>query len=115
MLNLSPLSPIITLSTASSNLSHHLNLIYPLFHHNNILNLSLTNKQGIKAVIAESYERIHRSNLVGVGIIPMQYKEGETADTHGLTGKEKYSLKLPEDLKTGQLVTIEVCITSLVL
>ena len=59
-------------------------------------------------MIAESYERIHRSNLVGVGIIPLQYKEGENAISLGLTGKEKYSLELPSDLETGQLVTIEV-------
>jgi len=46
---------------------------------------------GIKAVIAESYERIHRSNLVGLGVLPLQFKEGENASTLGLTGKEVYS------------------------
>lgn len=50
--------------------------------------------QGVKAVIAESYERIHRSNLVGMGILPLQFKEGESADTLGLTGKEKFSINL---------------------
>lgn len=44
--------------------------------------------QGVKAVIAQSYERIHRSNLVGMGILPMQFKAGENADTHGLDGTE---------------------------
>lgn len=44
--------------------------------------------QGVKAVIAESYERIHRSNLVGMGILPMQFKAGENADSYGLTGSE---------------------------
>ncbi len=47
---------------------------------------------GVKAVLAESYERIHRSNLVGMGVLPLQYKEGENADTYGLTGKETFSI-----------------------
>merc|ERR1712139_469019 len=42
--------------------------------------------QGIKAVIAQSYERIHRSNLLGMGILPLQFKDGEGAATYGLTG-----------------------------
>src|SRR5437667_4528792 len=45
---------------------------------------------GIKFVIAESYERIHRSNLVGMGILPLQFKAGETAESLGLTGEEIY-------------------------
>lgn len=48
---------------------------------------------GIKAVLAESYERIHRSNLVGMGVLPLQYKIGETAATYGLTGKEIFTIK----------------------
>lgn len=55
--------------------------------------------QGVKAVIAQSYERIHRSNLVGMGILPMQFKAGESADSHGLTGHEKFSI----DLQGGNL------------
>jgi aconitate hydratase len=47
---------------------------------------------GVKAVIAESFERIHRSNLVGMGVLPLQFKEGENADTLGLTGKENYDI-----------------------
>lgn len=47
---------------------------------------------GIKAVIAESYERIHRSNLVGMGVLPLQYKPGESADTYGLTGRETFTI-----------------------
>ena len=47
---------------------------------------------GIKAVLAESYERIHRSNLVGMGVMPLQYLTGQTADTLGLTGKETISI-----------------------
>lgn len=47
---------------------------------------------GVKAVLAESYERIHRSNLVGMGVLPLQYKIGETAGSLGLTGKESFSI-----------------------
>uniref|UniRef100_T1J0N8 Cytoplasmic aconitate hydratase n=1 Tax=Strigamia maritima TaxID=126957 RepID=T1J0N8_STRMM len=63
---------------------------------------------GIKAVIAESYERIHRSNLVGMGIIPLQYLPEQTASTLGLSGKERFNITLPEDLKPGQKLTVEV-------
>jgi aconitate hydratase A / 2-methylisocitrate dehydratase len=48
--------------------------------------------QGVRAVIAESYERIHRSNLVGMGILPLQYMPGENATTLGLTGRERFSI-----------------------
>jgi aconitate hydratase len=48
--------------------------------------------QGIKAVIAESYERIHRSNLIGMGILPLQFKDGHCADSLGLTGKETFAI-----------------------
>ncbi|HJR38067.1 MAG TPA: aconitate hydratase [Nocardioidaceae bacterium] len=47
---------------------------------------------GVKAVIAESYERIHRSNLIGMGVLPMQYPGGETAESLGLTGEETFSV-----------------------
>ena len=47
---------------------------------------------GVKAVLAESYERIHRSNLIGMGVLPLQYKEGDSADKYGLTGKEVFSI-----------------------
>jgi len=47
---------------------------------------------GVRAVIAESYERIHRSNLVGMGVLPLQYKPGENADSLGLTGEELYEV-----------------------
>ena len=47
---------------------------------------------GVKAVIAESYERIHRSNLVNMGVLPLQFIPGENATTHGLTGREVFSL-----------------------
>ncbi len=52
---------------------------------------------GIRAVIAESYERIHRSNLVGMGVLPLQFRHGETAEGLGLTGEEVYTIEgLPE-------------------
>jgi aconitate hydratase len=52
---------------------------------------------GIKFVVAESYERIHRSNLVGMGILPLQFPEGEDADSLGLDGSEEYSIGDLED------------------
>jgi aconitate hydratase len=55
--------------------------------------------QGVSAVIAQSYERIHRSNLVGMGILPMQFKAGESADSLGLDGSETFNI----DLKGGNL------------
>ena len=57
---------------------------------------------GIRAVIAESYERIHRSNLVGMGILPLQFGAGDNAESLGLTGEEVYSIEgLAEGIKTG--------------
>lgn len=50
--------------------------------------------QGIKAVIAQSYERIHRSNLVGMGILPLQFRQGENADVLELTGKETFDINV---------------------
>jgi aconitate hydratase len=47
---------------------------------------------GVKAVLAESFERIHRSNLIGMGVLPLQFKDGETAQSLGLTGKESYEI-----------------------
>lgn len=64
--------------------------------------------QGIKAVLAESYERIHRSNLVGMGVIPLEYLPGETADTLGLTGRERYTINIPENLKPRMKVQVKV-------
>ena len=55
---------------------------------------------GIKSVLSESYERIHRNNLVGLGVLPLQYKTGETAESFGLTGKETFTLKgIAENIK----------------
>ena len=47
---------------------------------------------GVRAVIAESYERIHRSNLIGMGVLPLQYSQGETAASLGLTGQELFEI-----------------------
>eukprot|EP00243_Klebsormidium_subtile_P003511 TRINITY_DN16928_c0_g1_i1.p1 TRINITY_DN16928_c0_g1~~TRINITY_DN16928_c0_g1_i1.p1 ORF type:complete len:996 (-),score=337.74 TRINITY_DN16928_c0_g1_i1:360-3347(-) len=64
--------------------------------------------QGVKAVIAKSFERIHRSNLVGMGIIPLCFKAGQDAESLGLTGKEKYDVQLPkEDIKPGMDVVVK--------
>lgn len=64
--------------------------------------------QGIKAVICESFERIHRSNLIGMGIVPLQYIDGQSTESLGLTGKEIYNIKIPSDLKPGDLLDVTV-------
>jgi aconitate hydratase len=62
---------------------------------------------GVKAVIAESFERIHRSNLVNMGVLPLQFREGETAASLELTGKERYDIVgLRDSLKPGVDVTV---------
>lgn len=62
---------------------------------------------GVKMVIAESYERIHRSNLVGMGVLPLQFKPGENPATLGLDGTETYAtMNLTDDMQPGQDVTV---------
>ncbi|GAA2871801.1 aconitate hydratase AcnA [Streptosporangium fragile] len=64
---------------------------------------------GVRAVIAESYERIHRSNLIGMGVLPLQFPEGETAGSLGLTGEETFDIVGVEGLNEGgipQTVTV---------
>jgi aconitate hydratase len=64
---------------------------------------------GVRVVIAESFERIHRSNLVGMGILPLQFVEGENAETLGLRGDEVIDvLDLSDSLQPGQTVRIAV-------
>ncbi|WP_420594593.1 aconitate hydratase AcnA [Deinococcus sp.] len=63
---------------------------------------------GVKAVIAESFERIHRSNLVGMGVLPLMYKDGQTADGLGLTGEETFHFHLPATLKPREDVRVTV-------
>ena len=57
---------------------------------------------GVKAVIAESYERIHRSNLIGMGVLPLQFPEGENAESLGLTGEETFSITGVTELNEGR-------------
>ena len=64
------------------------------------------NLLGVKVVLAESFERIHRSNLVMMGILPLQYLEGENAASLGLTGKETFDINLPQNPQVGQLVDV---------
>ncbi|MEE9153131.1 MAG: aconitate hydratase, partial [candidate division NC10 bacterium] len=62
---------------------------------------------GVKAVLAESYERIHRSNLVGMGVLPLQFKEGESAAALGLTGQEVFDVTgLSDHIKPRQEVSV---------
>ncbi len=62
---------------------------------------------GVRAVIAESYERIHRSNLIGMGVLPLQYSEGETAESLGLSGHETFTIEgIAEGLSPRKTVTV---------
>ncbi|QNT77713.1 aconitate hydratase AcnA [Entomobacter blattae] len=63
---------------------------------------------GVKAVIAVSFERIHRSNLVGMGVLPLTFKDGMTAETLGLTGKELFDIDIPEQLKPRQELSVTI-------
>src|SRR5688500_6907741 len=63
---------------------------------------------GAKAVIAQSFERIHRSNLVGMGVLPLQFKEGTTAATLGLDGSETYDLTGLSEITPRQVVTLVI-------
>ena len=61
---------------------------------------------GIKAVIATSFERIHRSNLVGMGVLPLQFRDGESRDELGLDGTETFDIELDDNLKPGQAIRV---------
>jgi len=63
---------------------------------------------GVRAVIVESFERIHRSNLVGMGVLPLQFSGGDTRETLGLTGDDSFTVKGLADLQPGQDVEVEV-------
>ncbi len=68
-----------------------------------------TNLLGVKAVIAESFERIHRSNLIGMGVLALQFVDGQTRQTLGLDGTEKLSIRgLSADIKPRQMLTVDV-------
>jgi aconitate hydratase len=61
---------------------------------------------GVRAVIAESFERIHRSNLVGMGVLPLTFMAGETAESLGLEGTESFTIKISEDVRPRQAITV---------
>ena len=63
---------------------------------------------GVKAVIVESFERIHRSNLVGMGVLPLQFTNGDTRTSLGLTGDDSFSISGIADLKPRQSVEVKV-------
>src|SRR2546421_2643662 len=64
---------------------------------------------GVKAVIAASFERIHRSNLVGMGVLPLQFPDGTTAQSLGLDGSEVFSITgLSDAIKPGEMITLEI-------
>ncbi len=62
---------------------------------------------GVRAVIAESFERIHRSNLIGMGVVPLQFAEGESADSLGLTGHESFDVSGLTDLEPGATLAVK--------
>ncbi|NBB77686.1 MAG: aconitate hydratase, partial [Bacteroidetes bacterium] len=62
---------------------------------------------GVKAVIAASYERIHRSNLVGMGVLPLQFSDGESHESLGLDGSEEYTIHVDDNLKAQQEVKVD--------
>jgi len=61
---------------------------------------------GVRAVIATSFERIHRSNLVGMGVLPLVFTEGEDAESLGLDGTERFDIEIPDDLKPRQQINV---------
>jgi aconitate hydratase len=63
---------------------------------------------GVRAVLAQSYERIHRSNLVGMGILPLELPQGETMESLGLTGRETYTVRGVAGIRPRQRVTVEL-------
>ncbi len=63
---------------------------------------------GVKAVLAQSFETIHRSNLVGMGVLPLQFKPGESAESLGLTGRETFSIHVDDTLQPRQDVKVDV-------
>jgi aconitate hydratase len=63
---------------------------------------------GVRAVIAESFERIHRSNLVGMGVLPLVFETSHNAESLGLTGKETFNILMPDEVKPRQIIPVEV-------
>ncbi len=67
---------------------------------------------GVKAVVAESFERIHRSNLVGMGVLPLQFHEGDSWHKYGITGDEIVDISVPHDMDPNQELTVTITRTS---
>lgn len=65
-----------------------------------------TQQLGVKAVIAESFERIHRSNLIGMGVLPLQFRKGENLEAFDLDGTEVYDIVLDDNLKPAQAIEV---------
>jgi aconitate hydratase len=65
-----------------------------------------TSLLGVQAVIAQSFERIHRSNLLGMGVLPLQFQEGESVDELDLTGEESFDVEIPDDLQPRQTLRV---------
>lgn len=65
-----------------------------------------TNLLGVKAVLAASYERIHRSNLVMMGVLPLQFVNGENAEDHGLDGSEAFDINIDESVTAGEVIDV---------
>ena len=61
---------------------------------------------GVRAVIAKSFERIHRSNLVGMGVLPLQFVAGDSAESLGLRGDETFDIAVPRDIRPQQRLTV---------
>src|SRR5690625_2614525 len=66
-----------------------------------------SNLLGVKAVIAESYERIHRSNLVMMGVLPLVFEKGQSAEKLGLTGEESLNINIDENVKLNDKVEVD--------
>jgi len=62
---------------------------------------------GIKCVIAESFERIHRSNLVGMGVLPLQFKDGQNANSLGLDGSESFTVDVDDSVKPKKIIKVK--------
>jgi aconitate hydratase len=63
---------------------------------------------GVRAVIARSFERIHRSNLVGMGVMPLQFKENDSVQSLGIKGNEEFDLVRPKDIRPQQNITLVI-------
>lgn len=73
-----------------------------------ILHLLIGGQQGVRAVIAESFEKLHKNQLVGMGIMPLEFLPGENAESLELSGKEKFTITLPDTLSPREQLTVTV-------